>query len=206
MFEALTGSAKNFTPFGEAMISEFACGSLRQTIACENAWLDFSHCESSRRLLSEMAEADGPSDINLRDEAGEASLSWGGVGHSRSAWWIMPFAKFNESSGRAQAGEDSPRSVDEMGALAALKTKTDDKQGWLAAGLTRACVELQARSSGMPVCFFDQAFQRKFLREELRTAMGRKGFVQTIVGLGARSPGWKQASPTQPSVTITLRR
>jgi hypothetical protein len=96
--------------------------------------------------------------------------------------------------------------AEDMAALAVLKTKTDDKPGWLAAGLIRAYVQLYALASGAPVCFYDQAFQRRFLREELRTTVGRKGFVQTIVGLGSRSDDWEHTPSAHLGVTISLRR
>jgi hypothetical protein len=62
-----------------------------------------------------------------------------------------------------------------------LKTKTDDPAGWLAAGRMRARVELQSRATGAAVSVFARELREAGVREELRTEVGRKGYVQAVL-------------------------
>jgi hypothetical protein len=67
--------------------------------------------------------------------------------------------------------------------LAVVKTKTDDKYGWLEAGQTMARTILQAQALGLTWAFFDPV-RRRAAREELRRGVGRKGFAQVILQFG----------------------
>jgi hypothetical protein len=67
--------------------------------------------------------------------------------------------------------------------LAVLKTKTDDKYGWLEAGQTMARTVLQAQALGLSWAFFD-SMRRREVREALRTGVGHKGFAQVILRFG----------------------
>jgi len=67
--------------------------------------------------------------------------------------------------------------------LAVVKTKTDDKYGWLEAGQIMARTVLQAQASGLSWAFFDPV-RRRAAREELRRGVGRKGFAQVILQFG----------------------
>jgi hypothetical protein len=67
--------------------------------------------------------------------------------------------------------------------LAVVKTKTDDKYGWLAAGQTMARAVLQAQAWGLPWAFFHQV-RRREAREALRLGIGQKGFAQVILRFG----------------------
>ncbi len=76
--------------------------------------------------------------------------------------------------------------------LAVVKTKTDDKHGWLAAGQTMGRVVLQAEAMGLSWDFFDHV-SRPRARKALRTAIGHKGFAQVILRFGSLTP----AEPAQ---------
>jgi hypothetical protein len=65
--------------------------------------------------------------------------------------------------------------------FAVLKTKTDDKFGWLAAGQTLGRLALQARAIGSSCTFFTDALRDPLVREDLRTSVGHKGYVQAIL-------------------------
>jgi hypothetical protein len=129
---------------------------------------------------------------------------------SRIAQWTKPFLTFTvrtAASGRIAvepAGERADQMVS-FAALALIKTKTDDKHGWLAAGKAVAQVRLQAQVLGVSCRVFEQAFRNRHLREELRTTIGRKGFAQSIIGFGSQQAQWTFTPPTQQSATATMR-
>jgi hypothetical protein len=70
--------------------------------------------------------------------------------------------------------------------LAVLKTKTDDKHGWLEAGQTMARTVLQAQALGLPWAFFNPV-RRREAREALRVGVGHKGFAQVVLRFGGRN-------------------
>jgi hypothetical protein len=67
--------------------------------------------------------------------------------------------------------------------LAVVKTKTDDKYGWLEAGQTMARTILQAQALGLSWAFFNPV-RRRSAREALRMGVGHKGFAQVILRFG----------------------
>ena len=64
-----------------------------------------------------------------------------------------------------------------------MKTKTDDKHGWLEAGQTMARTVLQAQALGLSWAFFNPV-RRREVRKELRLGVGHKGFAQAILHFG----------------------
>lgn len=208
LFEAMTAPPTNSSPFEETPESEISPEWLKHVIGGEQAWLEFSHCESSRNLLLALTSGVRQSaSRSMVPDAGRAEnrllgFSRAQASDSSSSWWTNPFVKSGDRAGYKHGSS----LADGMANLAVIKTKTDDKHGWLATGQIRACIQLQAQASGMPARFFEDAFRKRFLREELRTAIGRKGFVQTIVGLGSRTDDWPSAPRAPHGVTITLHR
>jgi hypothetical protein len=73
-----------------------------------------------------------------------------------------------------------------MMALAVVKTKTDDKHGWLEAGQTMARTILQAQALGLSWGFYDPV-RRREAREALRLGVGHKGFAQVILQFGGHN-------------------
>jgi hypothetical protein len=67
--------------------------------------------------------------------------------------------------------------------LAIVKTKTDDKHGWLEAGQTTARTILQAQALGLSWAFFDP-LRLAEARKELRLGVGHKGFAQVVLRFG----------------------
>ena len=95
-----------------------------------------------------------------------------------------------------------------MAALAVLKTKTDDRYGWLAAGEVLAQVQLEAARLNVSSHVFCQAFRARQTRQELRNIIGRKGFAQAIVGFGSQtvSPILNRSQMTSAPLQIDLQR
>ena len=115
------------------------------------------------------------------------------------AQWTRPLLTFIVRANEVESitVEAVGRRAEQMASLAVIKTKTDDKHGWLAAGQAMARVRLQARVSEISSQVFDQAFRSRFVREELRTSIGHKGFAQAIIGLGSNPATWMGASLAQ---------
>jgi hypothetical protein len=90
------------------------------------------------------------------------------------------------------------------GTLAVLKTKTDDRYGWLAAGQAIARVILQARASGVSCILHNESLRSPHVRSALRTEIGRKGFVQAILrfGFGCQPTSIEPMLPLQPTHSI----
>lgn len=85
-----------------------------------------------------------------------------------------------------------------------VKTKTDDKHGWVAAGQATARAVLQAQVLGLSWAFFDQV-RRREAREALRTGIGHKGFAQVILRFGALASGEMVRLATPTTATATFR-
>jgi hypothetical protein len=65
--------------------------------------------------------------------------------------------------------------------FAVVKTKTDDKHGWLAAGHSIGRLQLQARDLALGWTVKLAPLRSPRLRAQLRPEFGHKGFVQAIV-------------------------
>ena len=91
-----------------------------------------------------------------------------------------------------------PSVASPLATLAVVKTKTDDKHGWLAAGQTLARAVLQAQALGLTWAFLNPV-RRREAREALRTGIGHKGFAQVILHFGALLAG----PPVQPALPMT---
>jgi hypothetical protein len=196
-------------------LSETVLDAFRSAAGREKAWLEFSSCESSRKQLLELAQGDMQRSVTLptakhfetsfgiraglRGELESSSGSNDGRENSRPAWWKMPFFKFTDRAfgSNARGLENNSRSVTRTAELAVLKTKTDDNYGWLAAGQAMARIQLQAQVSGLQLHCSEESFRKKLLREQLRTAMGRKGFVQAVIGLEVPAIQFRMLQPRQ---------
>jgi hypothetical protein len=174
------------------------------------AWLDFSQSGLSRQQLCDIetsshsceesqsqTAATGP---GLREAITDA-LGFFGVGRLGSLLLGTPTRNLTVDS--TYKAPDGIKTIHEMGSLAVLKTKTDDRYGWLAAGEVMGRARLEAQTLGVSSQVFDQAFRERRPRQELRNIIGRKGFVQAIIGFGSRSltdanSGFALPSSTQP--------
>jgi len=190
LFEAMVRGQNPFASWNEAPVSESMFELFEGALAGEKAWLEFSQCASSRNRLLEFAES-----AVKAPAAGNPPETL--IGPSRVAQWTRPLLTFIVRGNEAESltVEPAARRAEQMAALAVIKTKTDDKHGWLATGQAMARVRLQARVSEMALQVFDQAFRNRYVREELRTSIGHKGFAQAIVGFGANPAMWTAVAP-----------
>ncbi len=185
LFEAMCRGREPSASRGGAPVSESVLEMFQGAVAGEKAWLEFSQCESSRDRLLALAEPGGG--MLIAGHAREAAS-----GNSRVAQWTRPLLTFivrTGDSGKITV-ESGRRRAEEMAVLAVIKTKTDDRQGWLAAGQATARVALQSRVSETALQVFDQACRSRHIREELRTSIGHKGFAQAIIGFGSPRSAW----------------
>jgi hypothetical protein len=182
-----------------APITASVRAALRSAGTGERAWLDFSESESSRQCLRAIAgskpKQPNPSQPFERqltfpfDSQKLASMTLVGLRLLQRSLLarLFPDRSERKDSSATESGERDQRKLDRMETLAVLKTKTDDRHGWLAAGQTLARVQLMARTSNVYWQVFDNPFQEKWARAELRTAVGRRGYVQVVLGFGSRS-------------------
>lgn len=130
----------------------------------DKAWLEFAGSEASYHRLTALAS---PVDGQTRPKG----------------WLTFIMRSGNRNAFRVETG----RRAGDMAALGMIKTKTDDKHGWLAAGQMMAKAALQARAWQVTSHVFDQSFRERKVREVLRTSIGHKGYVQAVWGVGTQS-------------------
>ena len=173
-------------------------GALGRAAAGERAWLEFARSEASQQRLLNLASARPLLHVNEILVQSETIMSSTGGG-PRSGGWINPrstrrFSRWGRlllavkvgarpATGNVTAGKSAP--AEPIGTCSVLKTKTDDRRGWLGAGQTMARLVLQARSLGLTCSCLTDVLQNPELRREFRTAIGHKGFAQAILCFGA---------------------
>ncbi len=162
LFEAMTGSRTNSSPLGETPVSETMLAALGHAAAGERGWLDFVQNETSRQNVLKITLSENQASRGTRP-----LFSFGGrnVGD-----WNMAVEPVHQPSVPAET-------------LAVVKTKTDDKHGWLEAGQTMARTVLQAQALGLSWEFFNPV-RRREARTALRLGVGHKGFAQVILRFG----------------------
>jgi hypothetical protein len=213
VIEELLRDRHEFISSSEAPVSNQILARLAMVGTNGRAWLDFSQSGLSRQQLCDVetsshscedslpqATATGPS---LRQTITEA-LGFFGVGRLSSL--LLGPSTRNPTAEPTPRAPDGVRTIYEMASLAVLKTKTDDRYGWLAAGEVMERARLEAQTLGVSSQVFGQAFHERRPRQELRNIIGRKGFVQSIIGFGSRSltdPGFALPSSTQPPASAT---
>jgi hypothetical protein len=172
LFKAMAGRRAFGSPLGDPPVTGVMLAVLDHAAAGERGWVDFIQSEVSRRQVLEVALAKGsswpaPDRGNLQSTNGphrpEPDLARGGRG--MNAW------------------DETDEPAISTATLAVVKTKTDDKHGWVEAGQTMARTILQAQALGMPWAFFNPV-RRRGAREALRTGVGHKGFAQVILRFG----------------------
>ncbi len=185
LFEAMERGQDKFASWHEGPVSESHFEMFQGAVAGEKAWLEFSQCASSRNRLLEFAE--------LREKAPATEHQPGAsLANSRVAQWTRPLLTFIVRGNEPENLTVEPVGgrAEQMAALAVVKTKTDDRHGWLAAGQAMARARLQARVLEISSHVFDQAFRSRHVREELRTSIGHKGFAQAVMGFGLNAVAW----------------
>ena len=174
----------------------------------DRGWLEFARSDNSRQRLLELLNPSGQAqlkEIRLQNETLVRSPdgAWESSGTAGttlpapfSRWRRLTFAvkvPAQAPARHATPALNAPTAT--SGTFAVLKTKTDDKHGWLAAGQMLARLLLHARTLGLACTPFLDVLQRPELRSELRTAIGHKGFTQVILHFAGL-----QIEPSLPSV------
>jgi hypothetical protein len=187
LFEAMTGSRANVSPLGETPVSETMLAALGRAAAGERGWLDFVQSEMSRQHVMKITLAGDQWWMNfesLRAQPTNAATE----GHASR--WSRPLFAFGGRNGDSWNWAADPVDQPAVSAatLAVVKTKTDDKHGWLEAGQTMARTVLQAQALGLSWAFFNPVRHRQ-ARSALRMGVGHKGFAQVILRFGSLTTG-----------------
>jgi hypothetical protein len=193
LFEAMTAGRSRLSPAGGNPVSETMLAVLSHAAARERGWLDFAQSEMSRQQVMEMTHADGPNHATA-----------GGQHVSR---WFHPFLAFGDRNIDPEdpwSVTDDDEKSESAATLAVVKTKTDDKHGWLAAGQTMARTILEAEALGLAWAFFDPV-RRREARAALRLGVGHKGFAQVILCFGALTAGEMMPPLSRETATVRFR-
>jgi hypothetical protein len=170
----------------------------------ERGWLEFAQSENSRQRLVEIIQTNEQRGMNL-DASRIQSANFSAMGGPISRWSKPLFAFGGRSMLAAKVTLASERPLAIPAAtLAVVKTKTDDKHGWAAAGQTMARAVLQAQALGLSWSFFSRVRIRE-AREALRTGIGHKGFAQVILRIGSLAPGESFQRAASATATATFR-
>ena len=176
LFAAMTGSRTNNSPLGGTPVSETMLAVLSHAAAGERGWLDFVQSETSRQQVLKITLAGEQWRMSFdRSRSHQTDISV----EENTSRRPQPFANFG-----GRNADDWSLAVRESeistATLAVVKTKTDDKHGWLEAGQTMARTVLQAQALGLSWDFFNPV-RRREEREALRRGVGHKGFAQVIL-------------------------
>jgi hypothetical protein len=179
LFEAMPGGRTNNSPLGAMPVSETMLAALSHAAAGERGWLDFVQSEASRQQVLKITLAGNrwwmsfdrssaqPADASVEENASRPAQPFSTFGGRNADAWNL--AEHHSEFSTAT--------------LAVVKTKTDDKHGWLEAGQTMARTVLQAQALGLSWDFFNPV-RRREAREALRRRVGHKGFAQVILRFG----------------------
>lgn len=187
LFDAIPRSDAGASHPGETPVSEAMLSALAQSAAGERGWLDFIQSEMSQHRVFELGLAGDQPWINSERwrtrPAGDAAEA------SDSRWARRLIAFGGRKTASRKMAVEPVRQVSTPGAtLAVVKTKTDDKHGWLAAGQTMARIVLRAQAMRLSWAL-SNPMRRRQAREALRMGVGRKGFAQVILSFGSLTGG-----------------
>lgn len=195
LFEAMAAAPVIASAFDNAGFSSQALVlALNQTLVHERGWVEFAQSETTHRRLAEM----------LRTESQRLSARAVMADRQSSNWPRPLFAFGGQPPRREETVRPAKVAFDPNTTLAVVKTKTDDKHGWLAAGQTLARAALQAQALGVTWSLFDPIRQPD-VREALRREVGHKGFAQIILRFGVAAIGEAIRLPAPATVTVTYR-
>jgi hypothetical protein len=197
LFDAMTRAGEHFLPAGNSPVSDAALSLISSAVAGDRAWLELAQSESSRGRLLEIARASERSRAQRSEIRCEVQPSSSG-GESESnrlkgKTFINRFIRQRKPALDVKLRitvptvdiEDGVIDVPDLGAFGVVKTKTDDKRGWVAAGQTVTLLVQTAQALGVSCTFFNRTLRKATVREELRTGIGHKGFAQAITQLRA---------------------
>jgi hypothetical protein len=196
LFNAMTPPSVTLLPPGNWPVPGSTLSLLSDAVSGDRAWLELAQSQASRGRLWEMATADERSRARASAVRCEVEPAFAGSGNEsgrpdgthfneHAAGPRKRFLRVKLRASDTVPFSDTVHGLPESETLAVVKTKTDDKRGWVAAGQTVALLILTARAMGVSCAFFDNALRKAAVREELRTGVGRKGYAQAIAQLGA---------------------
>lgn len=199
LFDAMTQRRARPSPFDHGAISEATLDALRFAAGGEKGWLEFAQSEITRQRLLDLmvpVKRQQMSDLVFRRQviiqlearggSARSDISNAGLRPGRIQRWTGPLRALTVRTfgSRRLVVERDGEPATHKQTLAVLKTKTDDKHGWVAAGQSMARVLLQAQALGLSSSFLNQAMRSRSARAQLRTSIGRKGFPQVILRFG----------------------
>jgi hypothetical protein len=156
---------------------------LSHSVAGDRCWLEMAQCDRSHERLRELAGMNEQWLFQINGERNELPDNNGQKPAGSNGWQkFFLGVKLRAPAPAPEAGIPSNAPA-KSGVFGILKTKTDDKYGWIAAGQTSAQLLESARKLGVSCTFHNHALRRPSLRQELRTSIGHKGFGQAIVQL-----------------------
>ncbi len=183
-FDVMTPS--HFQPAADLPIPDAVFNFMSHAVAGERCWLEMAQGQKSRERLLELAGMNNQWLFQISGErTGLPPASPGRVQKPAEYNGWQKFilgVKLRAPVSVPEAGKELDATT-MSGTFAVIKTKTDDKYGWIAAGQTSALLLETARKLGVTCAFFNQALRWPSVREELRTSIGHKGFGQAIVQL-----------------------
>lgn len=157
----------------------------------ERVWLELARSTTSRQQLLDLLRGVDGSDLGKLPFTTE-TLARTALDGWESTGTTLPtrFARWRKAAlpGKAPLTLPPRNPITDTdftpphGTLAVLKTKTDDKHGWLAAGQMLARLRLLARVGRVTCTPFWEVLQSPERRAQWRTSIGHKGFTQVIVG------------------------
>lgn len=199
LFEAMTGSRDNFSSTTETPVSETMLAALGHAAAGERGWLDFVQRETNRQEVEK---------ITMAGQQWSMTFDLSGAQPTKIAVAKRPTRLLSAFGGRSIRPAIDPLqpAAGLAATLAVVKTKTDDKHGWLEAGQTMARTILQAQALGLSWAFFNSV-RRREARSALRMQVGHKGFAQIILRFGSFINGemLRLAAPTTASLPPFIR-
>ena len=216
LFEAMNRNGEGHSVSARPGIPEAALDAFSCVTAGRKAWLEFPQSEASRRRLCELSIHDPRHqswNLNkppVHETHGGPVMSGPAVGElvrGRLPRWARPLLAFAVRQEDEDQVTVQPvmENVPEVSALAVIKTKTDDKHGWLAAGQVLGRTILRAQTLGLSWSFFNHSVRRREGREKLRTSLGHKGYAQAVLRIDPPS-ATPYASPSmQSTVTATMQ-
>ena len=192
-----------FQPAADLPISDTVFNLMGHAMAGERCWLEIAQCQRSRERLLELAATN---DTWLFQISGEsAAASDGRQKPAEYNGWqkFIVGMKLHAPAPVHEAGKelDTPAI---SGTFAVIKTKTDDKYGWIAAGQTSTVLMESARKLGVSCTFSNHALRKPSVRQALRTSIGHKGFGQAIVQLKMAGHSLAALAPME-SIPVSAR-
>jgi len=190
LFAALNSSAPQALQPAELAVSEITMDLLTYAGSRERSWVEFARSTASQERLRGLAASSNRSRVASVRVMNRKDIFPTNFGRSAGGWLLNRIARWRtpqlavriDSMEATQSVQpDAGESGGSAAMFAVLKTKTDDKRGWLAAGQTLGRIQLQASALGLGCAPRPAALRSPHLRAELRREFGHKGFVQAIV-------------------------